>query len=127
MINIFIADDQAMFREGVKSIISNDNGLTVVCEAADGNETLRKLRDVKTDVLLLDVSMPAMGGLEVLKRLREFPATQAIPVIFLSAHPVFERDPDADNLGPTFYITKPWKRGAIERAIRNSVGGQSKK
>lgn len=67
MIKVFIADDHAMVREGLKSILLKNKDLSVVGEASDGNETLRKIRNIKVDVLLLDISMPGLGFLDILK------------------------------------------------------------
>ena len=127
MATVLVADDEQDMRALLSKLLSKA-GHDVI-QAVDGKEALELAITLEPDVILLDVSMPAMGGLEVLKKLRESPQTRAIPVIFLSAHPIFEwdadaRGPNARNLGPTFYISKVWKRGAIERAIRNSVGGR---
>ena len=124
MAKVLVADDEQDMRALLTKLLSK--GGHDVIQAKDGKGALELAINHQPDVILLDVSMPAMGGLEVLKKLRELPATRAIPVIFLSAHPVFQREPDPENLGPTYYITKPWKRGAIERAIRNAVGRPSK-
>jgi|GEM_PF-3301209 len=63
MINVFLADGHAMIHEGLRSIISKDKDITVIDEASDGNETLRKIRDYNIDVLFLNISMPGPGFL----------------------------------------------------------------
>ena len=65
MIKIFIADDHAMVREGLKSIILNDKKLSVVGEAADGNETLKNIRKCETDVLPIHHVIRRLGHLFV--------------------------------------------------------------
>lgn len=130
MATVLVADDEQDMRALLCKLLSKA-GHDII-QAVDGKEALELAITLQPDVILLDVSMPAMGGLEVLKKLRESRTTQAIPVIFLSAHLVIgrgsdARDRDPGNLGPTSSITKPWKRGAIERAIRNAVRRPSQK
>ena len=124
MATVLVADDEQDMRALLTKLLSRA-GHNVI-QSVDGRAAVDLAIAHQPDVILLDVSMPAMGGLEVLKKLREIPETQAIPIIFLSAHPVFQREPDAGAFGATFYITKPWKRGAIERAIRNAVAKPSR-
>ena len=69
MIRLFIADDHAIVRDGLKRILADEQDMVVVGEASDGREALRLLQRCQWDLLLLDVSMPQMGGLEVLVRI----------------------------------------------------------
>ena len=128
MATVLVADDERDMRALLTKLLGNA-GHDVI-EAVDGRSALELAITHQPDVILLDVSMPAMGGLEVLKKLRETPATQGIPAIFLSAHPVIQLDRERQDLnagaiGATSYITKPWKRGAIERAIKHAVANPS--
>ena len=128
MATVLVADDEQDMRALLAKLLSKA-GHNVI-QAVDGRSAVELANTHLPDVILLDVSMPAMGGLEVLEKLREFPATQGIPAIFLSGHPVFQLErftpyPDAGAIGATTYITKPWKRGAIERAIKNAVANPS--
>lgn len=68
-IRIAIADDHPIFRDGLKRLLESEPGFTVVAEGADGVEATRLVRDVHPDVLLLDIAMPRMGGLETLTTL----------------------------------------------------------
>lgn len=65
-VRIAIADDHHIFRDGLRRLLESEHGFEVVAEAADGTEAVRILRDVRPDVLLLDVAMPRMNGIEVL-------------------------------------------------------------
>ena len=69
-INIMITDDHSMIREGLKNLLELDGDIKVIAEAEDGQDCLNKLETVKPDVLLLDINMPVMNGLEVLKNLK---------------------------------------------------------
>ena len=68
-IDIFISDDHAMFREGLRKLLEAEPGLRIVGEAADGEETVRLVRQLNPQVLLLDLSLPKLTGLEALQEL----------------------------------------------------------
>lgn len=76
-IRIAIADDHPIFRDGLKRLLESEPGFEVVAEAADGMEVTRLVREVRPEVLLLDVAMPRMGGLEALSAL-DIEATRVI-------------------------------------------------
>src|SRR4030042_6314897 len=70
MIKVLIADDHAIVREGLKQIVADTPDIIVAGEAKDGHETLGAISKKDFDVVLLDISMPGMSGLDVLKQLR---------------------------------------------------------
>jgi two-component system nitrate/nitrite response regulator NarL len=80
-VRIAIADDHQIFRDGLRRLLESERGFEVVAEGADGMDALRLARDVRPDILLLDVAMPRMGGLETLAA----PEIQATRVILLTA------------------------------------------
>ena len=80
-VRIAIADDHQIFRDGLRKLLESERGFEVVAEAADGIDAIRLAREVRPEVLLLDVTMPRMGGLETLSA----PAVQATRVILLTA------------------------------------------
>ena len=82
--HIVIADDHSLVRLGIKSIISQDAELQVVAEAADGKELLAMLPKVQVEMLILDISMPRMNGIEVVGRVRE--AYPSIKMLILTMH-----------------------------------------
>ena len=118
MTKILVADDEQDVRDLLTDILL-DSGYEVI-EAADGGAALDKATSERPDLILLDVLMPVMDGLQVLRRLRENPAMEEIPVILLTAFPVKE-DESGNTFRYTHYITKPWRRSVVELSIKNAL------
>ncbi len=81
---IVIADDHVLIRQGIKSIISQDKSLEVIGEAVDGKDLLNILRDTHPDMVILDISMPHINGLEALGRIRDIYPN--IRILILTMH-----------------------------------------
>ena len=112
---IVIADDHAMLREGIKGIINESKGLVVVGEAADGLELLQVLKKVTADMVILDVSMPKLRGLEAAREIkREFPE---ITLLFLSMYKKLEYLRLAIEAGAEGYLLKEDTGFELIRAI----------
>ncbi len=80
-IRVLIADDHALVREGIRFLLALVAGIEIVGEAADGKEALEKTGELKPDIVLMDLAMPGMGGLEATRRIRrEFPETKVLAV-----------------------------------------------
>jgi two-component system invasion response regulator UvrY len=116
MIRLLIADDHPVVREGLRRIVADDPGLQVVGEAVDGDGVLALTSQLPTDVVLLDVSMPGPGFLQVLERLRaEHPL---IKVLVLSVHPEEQYAVRALRAGAAGYLTKDHSPEQLIEAIR---------
>jgi len=103
-VNILIADDHDIIREGIKSVLSPHPEYKVVSEAKDGDEVLSLARKIKPDVLLLDITMPKIGGLDVLRQIRHIsPATK---IIIITVHKMGAYVISALQLGVNGYINK---------------------
>ena len=122
MIKILIADDHAIFREGLKHILTECPDVTVAAEASNGPEVLEKIWTDKYDMVLLDISMPGMSGLEVLKQLKiEKPK---LPVLVLSMHPEEQYAVRILRAGASGYLTKESAPDELITAIRKISQGR---
>jgi len=116
MIRIIIADDHPIVRAGMKQIISEASDLIVADEAGDGRQLLSKIRAGSFAVVILDITMPNMDGLDVLKQLRiEKPE---LPVIVLSIHPEDQYALRVLKAGAAGYVTKASAPDELIDAIR---------
>lgn len=122
-IEILVADDHPMLREGLVAVLATQPDFEVVGEAADGAETLRLAESLRPDVILLDLEMPGMDGVDALRRLRE--AGSAARVLVFTAYDTDERILGALRAGARGYLLKGASRGEIFSAIRTLHSGGS--
>ena len=120
IIRAFLADDHRLFRDGLKRILAETSDIVVVGEAIDGLEALKKMRHGGWDVALLDVSMPGMIGLEVLKRIMNDDAKHQI--LMLSTYHEDEYAIRTIRAGASAYLTKNSPTDLLISAIRPILG-----
>jgi DNA-binding NarL/FixJ family response regulator len=114
---IVIADDHTLFREGLRALLSAHEDLQVLGEAENGQEALRAVAEHKPDLLLMDLSMPKMGGLEAIRELkRQEPATK---ILVLTIHGAEEFVLEALHAGASGYVLKDATHGELLLAIRS--------
>ena len=111
-----IVDDHPFFREGLRNVLAAQEDLHVVGEAADGHETLQLCGEISPDVVLLDVSMPELGGIEVTRRLKEMLAE--VRVLILTVHEDESLLQEAIQAGAAGYIIKRAVESELIDAIR---------
>lgn len=123
MISIIVADDHGIVREGLRRLLEAEPDFEVVGEAADGREVLEAVARSRPAIVVLDITMPRLGGLETLERLRS--AHPDTKVILLSVHgdPPFVRS--AIALGADGYVLKNGRAAEIVSAIRAIMNGGS--
>ncbi len=121
-LRLVLADDHEVVRKGLKLLLESKGGLDVVGEASDGRETLQTLRRLKPDVLVLDLMMPGLGGLEVLRRLGKVsPDTRVVVLSMYAGEPYVV---EALRHGAAGYVLKDAGPGELLRAVREAAAGR---
>jgi DNA-binding NarL/FixJ family response regulator len=117
---VLIVDDHKMFREGLKSLINLQEDMVVVGEAQDGREAIERSRELLPDVILMDVKMPVMDGVEATRRiLAEMPGTKILALSMYSDDGFISGMKRAGALG---YILKGSDMDELSAAIRRVAG-----
>ena len=116
MTRILIVDDHALFREGIKQILQKHSDLNVIAEACDGREALAAVRELDLDVVLLDLSMPGLGGMDILHDL--VTEHRRIATLVLSMHPEEQYAVRVLRAGAAGYLTKESAADELVAAIR---------
>ncbi len=122
-INVMITDDHSMIREGLKQLLELEGDFKVIAEAADGIECMNKLEEVKPDVLLLDINMPNMNGLEVLQKIKE--QKIKVKVLVLTIHSEVEYLLKAVDIGVNGYLLKDSESAELKKAISTVAFGEN--
>lgn len=116
MIKVMLADDHVLVREGIRHLLEFDKSMEVIAEVKDGVECLKKLESEKPDILLLDLSMPNMSGIHVLKELKKI--KNPVKVLILTVHNEAEFIISAMDSGANGYILKESGLEELKYAIR---------
>jgi DNA-binding NarL/FixJ family response regulator len=121
-IRILIADDHSIFRDGVRKLLEAEGGFNVIGEATTGSEALELVNQLRPDVLLLDISMPQLTGLEVLRRLSK----QSVPMrtILLTASVEKSEIIEALLLGAHGIVPKQSASRMLFKSIRTVMAGE---
>lgn len=123
MINVLLADDHSMIREGLKQLLELDGDIRVVGEAGNGEVCLRLIDSLQPDVVLLDINMPELNGLEVLERLRNKGSKQK--VLILTIHNEVEYLMRAIEIGVSGYLLKDSESSVLKKAIFAVYNGEN--
>ncbi len=122
-IKIVIADDHRMVREGLKQLLELDGDISVIGEAGDGVSCLDIIEKLNPDVVLLDINMPQMNGLQVLQKLKENKCKSKI--LILTIHNEIEYLMKAVDIGVDGYILKDSESDILRKAIFSVKNGES--
>lgn len=122
MIKVLIADDHPVVRKGLKEIIEETFDMRVTAEASNGYEVLEKTSKGEFDVVILDISMPGRGGLDVLKEIKK--RNPEISVLVLSVHPEEQYAVRALKAGASGYLTKDSAQDELIKALRKILTGR---
>ena len=122
-VNVMITDDHSIIREGLKQLLELEGNFKVIAEAGDGIECINKLEAVKPDVLLLDINMPNMNGLEVLQKMKE--KKSKVKVLVLTIHSEVEYLLKAVDIGVNGYLLKDSESAELKKAIMAVAQGEN--
>jgi DNA-binding NarL/FixJ family response regulator len=121
MMKILIADDHSIVREGLKQYVKTLDEVKLIDEAVDGEEAWTKIKEGDYDLVILDVSMPGMSGLDVLRKMKE--RNLKTPVLMLSVHPQEQYAIHAIKMGASGYISKDSAFEELTFAIKKIASG----
>ena len=122
MIRLLIVDDHELMREGLKQLLEGENDIAVSAEAGNGEETLAIMQDGTFDLVLLDLSMPGIHGVELIKKIKERPDSP--PILVLSMHNEPEIVKRKLKFGASGYITKDSSAKDLLEAMRKVASGE---
>lgn len=122
-IKVMIADDHSLIREGLRQLLEFDGSIKVAGEASNGLECLEKLEEYAPDVLLLDINMPEMNGIDVLKKIKA--GQFQVKVLILTVHNELEYLMNAVDIGVDGYILKDSESSELKRAIKAVQEGEN--
>jgi two-component system invasion response regulator UvrY len=121
MAKILVGDDHPVVRKGIKQILMEDKNISLVGEARSPNEVMEMVKKQHWDAVILDITMPGRGGLEVTKELkRGYPN---LPILILSIHPEEQYGLRAIKAGAAGYMTKESAPEELVQALRRILGG----
>jgi two-component system, NarL family, invasion response regulator UvrY len=121
MIKILIIDDHIIFREGIKKVLAAASDIKVTGEAGDGNDAMHALKRNHYDVVLQDLALPDMEGLDLLRRIKSH--NSDLPVLVLSFYPEDQYAVRVLKEGASGYLTKESVPNDLIHAIRKAAGG----
>jgi DNA-binding NarL/FixJ family response regulator len=124
-IRVVLADDQALVRGGLRALIEAEDDLEVAGEAADGAQALAVVRAERPDVVLMDIRMPGMDGLEATRRIAADPALGDLRVLILTTFEIDEYVFAALRAGAGGFLLKDAEPAALLQAIRIVAGGEA--
>src|ERR1019366_2200360 len=122
-IRILLADDHTMVRDGLRALLEPQADFAIVAEAADGRECVQRAEETSPDVVMMDIAMPTMNGIEATRRI--LAANPSIGVVILSMHQDESYVLQSLNAGAKGYLLKDSPREDILEAIRSVAAGRA--
>ena len=125
MIRVVVADDQALVRSGFSMILGAEPGISVVAEAADGTQALAAARLHRPDVVLMDIRMPGMDGIEATRHITSSPLTAGVHVLVLTTFAADDYVVAALRAGASGFVLKDTEPGELVRAVTVVADGHA--
>lgn len=120
-VKVLIVDDQEMFREGIRHRLAQERDISIVGEAASGEEALAMVARAKPDVIILDIRLPSMSGIEVARLVRQ--KWPDVKILMLSGYDFDQYVRAAARLGIDGYVLKDAPQDVLVKALREIVAG----
>lgn len=121
-VKIFLADDHTVVRDGLKMLLDTQSDLKVIGAAANGRETIRQVAELQPDVVVMDITMPEMNGIEAAHQICE--QWPQIKIIMLSMHGHSEHIVRSLQAGACGYLLKESAGAEVAEAVRSVIGGK---
>jgi len=125
VISVLLADDQALVRAGFRALLNAEPDIEVVAEAADGLEAVRQAQQTRPDIVLMDIRMPGVDGLEATKRIAADPALAATRVVILTTFELDEYVFEALRTGASGFLVKDTEPVELLRGVRAVAAGDA--
>ena len=125
MIRVLLADDQALVRAGFKALLDAQEGIEVVGEAADGAEAVALARSLRPDVVLMDIRMPGLDGLEATRAIAADELLAGVRIVILTTFDLDEYVFEALRVGASGFLVKNTEPGQLLHGIRVVAGGEA--
>ena len=125
MIRVVIADDQALVRAGFRALLDAQDGIEVVGEAADGKEAVDMARALRADVVLMDIRMPVLDGLEATREISRDRGLDGVRIVILTTFELDEYVFEAIRSGAAGFLVKDTKPADLIEAVRVVAGGDA--
>ena len=125
MIRVLLVDDQALLRAGIRALLETEPGITVVGGADDGDAGVRLTAQLLPDVVLMDIGMPGVDGLEATRRIAADPALDPVHVVILTTFDLDEYVFEAIGLGAAGFLVKNSEPEELVRGVRAAAAGDA--
>ena len=120
---LFIVEDHTILREGLRAILSDEPDFEVVGEAGDGREAIRGISEIKPDLVLMDLSMPVMNGMEAIREIKM--RNPDVPILALTVHRTEDYIRAALQAGADGYVLKDATRQELLMAVQSILNGKT--